>query len=231
MKCAVHREVDATGFCRNCGKAMCSVCARPVREVLYCEDCLALGMGVPAVPLPPPPAADPYSRPGYVPPAFVTPGSPLPPVPPGKSGAIAFLLGLFPGLGAVYNGEYNKALLHIVIFTALLVGLVSAASADDVSVGAVITMALLLAGFVFFMAFDAMRVSQAKSTGQAVNDPLNELSKNLPVGPIVLIGIGALLLLSNFRVFDFFHLSIGRLWPLILIGGGVLMFRNRTGRP
>ena len=38
MKCAVHPEVDATGFCRNCGKAMCSVCARPVREVLYCGE-------------------------------------------------------------------------------------------------------------------------------------------------------------------------------------------------
>ena len=41
MKCAVHTEVDATGYCRNCGKPMCPACARPVRDVLYCEDCLA----------------------------------------------------------------------------------------------------------------------------------------------------------------------------------------------
>ena len=41
MKCAVHPDVDATGFCRNCGKPMCPVCVRPVRDVLYCEDCLA----------------------------------------------------------------------------------------------------------------------------------------------------------------------------------------------
>ena len=33
MKCAVHGEVDATGFCRNCGKAMCAACVRPVRDV------------------------------------------------------------------------------------------------------------------------------------------------------------------------------------------------------
>ena len=32
MKCAVHPEVDATGFCRNCGKAMCPACVRPVRD-------------------------------------------------------------------------------------------------------------------------------------------------------------------------------------------------------
>ena len=231
MKCAVHPEVDATGFCRNCGKAMCSVCARPVREVLYCENCLAQGMGVPSV-TPPPPAANPYAAPGYAPPAFVPPTASQTAVPPARpAGAIAFILGLFPGLGAVYNGEYNKALIHIVIFTALLVGLVSAADADDVSVGAVITMALLLAGFEFFMAFDAMRVSQAKGSGPVVSDPLTDFSKNLPLGPVVLIGVGALLLLSNFRVFEFFHLSLSRLWPLILIGAGVLMFRNRTGQP
>ncbi len=37
MKCAVHTEADASGYCRNCGKAMCSVCVRPVHDVLYCE--------------------------------------------------------------------------------------------------------------------------------------------------------------------------------------------------
>lgn len=230
MKCAVHPEVDATGFCRNCGKALCGTCARPVREVLYCENCLAAGMGM-APPTPQPqPISDPYSQPAYTQPGFVPPGAPIPAQlpPPRPSGAIAFVLGLFPGLGAVYNGEYNKALIHVVVFIALIVGLVSAADADDVSAGAIVTLALLLAGFVFYMAFDAMRVSQAKSLGQTINDPLNELTKNMPVGPIVLIGIGALLLLSNFRVFEFFHLSIGRLWPLILVGVGVVMFRNRA---
>jgi hypothetical protein len=226
MKCAVHPEVDATGFCRNCGKALCGICARPVREVLYCEDCLASGMGMPA-PASQPPASNPYAQPGYVPPAIPVPP---PAIRSSNSGAVAFMLGLFPGLGAVYNGEYNKALLHLVIFTALILGLVEAANTDDFSAGVVVVLALLLAGFVFYMAFDAMRVSQAKSAGEPINDPLNDFSKNLPLGPIILIGIGALLLLSNFRVFEFFHLSLGRLWPLILIAAGAVMFRNRTGR-
>ncbi len=233
MKCAVHSEVDATGFCRNCGKAMCSVCARPIRDVLYCENCLAAGMGIaaPVVP-PPPPPANPYAEPVSAPPAFIPP--PVAAVPPPErgaaSGAIAFVLGLFPGLGAVYNGEYNKALVHLVIFTALIFGLVNAADSDDVGAGAIVVLSLLLAGFVFYMAFDAMRVAQAKTSGQTISDPLNEVSKNLPVGPIILIGIGALMLLSNFRVFQFFHLSLGKLWPLILVGAGLLMFRNRASR-
>ena len=130
MKCAVHQDVDAIGYCRNCGKALCSVCARPIRDVLYCEDCLAGAVGIPAPPPAANPAATPYTAPsspyGYVPPPVA--GS-IPPVPPRASTAgspgVAFVLGLFPGLGAVYNGEYNKALIHIVVFAAMIVGLSS----------------------------------------------------------------------------------------------------------
>ena len=224
MKCAVHPEVDATGFCRNCGKAMCSACARPVRDVLYCENCLASGMGM--APPPPPqtatndPYSQPYTQPGYVPPAAVPP----PQIGSGR-GAVAFVLGLFPGLGSVYNGEYNKALIHIVVFAAMIFGLAS----DDVSDSAKAFLGILLGGFVLYMAFDSMRVAQAKATGQPNDDPLNNFSKNLPLGPVFLIGIGVLFLLSNFRIFDYLHISLGRLWPLFLIGAGVLMFRKRVG--
>jgi hypothetical protein len=219
MKCAVHPEVDATGFCRNCGKALCGVCARPVREVLYCEDCLASSMGM----------HTPASQPSTVdPPPPYAYTAPLPPPRSGKgTPAVAFMLGLFPGLGAVYNGEYNKALIHIVVFCALIFGLTSG---EDLSAGAYTVLGILLGGFVLYMAFDAMRVAQAKGTGEASTDPLEGLGKNWPVGPIVLIGVGALILLSNFRFFEFFHLSLSRLWPLILIAVGVLMFRNRLGR-
>ena len=41
MKCAVHAEVEATGYCRNCGKALCPACTREVKGALYCEECLA----------------------------------------------------------------------------------------------------------------------------------------------------------------------------------------------
>jgi hypothetical protein len=34
-------EVEAAGFCRNCGKAMCAECKREVQGALYCETCLA----------------------------------------------------------------------------------------------------------------------------------------------------------------------------------------------
>jgi hypothetical protein len=210
MKCAVHPEVDATGYCRNCGKALCAVCVRPVRDVFYCEDCLASVLGHPA----PAPAA----------PAAVVTSASAAPTHAGNPGA-AFVLGfLFPGLGAVYNGQYNKALVHIVVFAAFILGLSS-----DMDGGMKAVFGILLAGFIFYMAFDAMRTAQAKQRGETPADPLESWSKNRPVGPIILIVLGAVFLLNNFDWFPFYRLV--RFWPLILIAVGALMFRNRlSGR-
>jgi hypothetical protein len=233
MKCAVHTDVDATGYCRNCGKPMCSACARPVRDVLYCEDCLAavMGHGTPA-PAPAPAAPGFTSRPAESSPAgpATTPAMPAYTPPPGapyqirpagsSSPTIAFILGLFPGLGAIYNGQYNKGLIHIAIFASIIVAL-----STDIGEGLGAMLGIFLAGFVFYCAFEAMRTAQAKLAGTVPTDPLESWSKERPIGPIILIGLGALLLLNNFRFFDFIRL--GRFWPVILIGVGLYMFRNR----
>jgi hypothetical protein len=137
--------------------------------------------------------------------------------------AAAFVLGFVPGLGAIYNGEFNKALIHIVVFAAIIVGISSGLDA-----GPTVALALLLAGFVFYMAFDAMRTAQARQAGTATVDPLESWSRNRPIGPIILIVIGGLLLLNNFDWFPFWRFS--RMWPLVLIVVGVLMFRNRLDR-
>ena len=84
--------------------------------------------------------------------------------------------GIFSGLGAVYNGEYNKALIHIVVFAAMIVGLSS-----DIGAGADTALGLLLAGFIFYMAFDAMRTAKAKALGAATVDPLESWSKERPL--------------------------------------------------
>jgi len=211
MKCAVHTDVDATGYCRNCGKAMCAVCVRPVRDVLYCEDCLAnvLGHGSGA-------AAE-----LAVPTAGIPPASTAPAPEHGANPGLAFVLGfLFPGLGAVYNGQYNKALIHIVVFATFILGLSS-----DMDGGMKAVLGILLGGFVFYMGFDAMRTAQAHRRGEVPVDPLQSWSKERPIGPIILIVVGALFLLNNFDLLPFYRIE--RFWPLILIVVGILMFRNR----
>jgi hypothetical protein len=214
MNCAVHTGVEATGYCRNCGKAMCPACIRQVRDVLYCEDCLAGVMGLSPV--------QPVAGVG----ALAPPPGPLPTASPTKASSnpgVAFFLGFIPGLGAIYNGEYNKALIHIVVFAALIVGLSS-----DPDEGVAVTLALLLAGFVFYMAIDAMRTARARLDGAPVPDPLESWSKNRPIGPMILIALGAFFLLKNFGFFDFFRVR-EFFWPVVLIGAGLLMLRNRLG--
>jgi hypothetical protein len=211
MKCAVHPDVEASGFCRNCGKPMCPACVRPVRDVLYCEECLAKVVGL--APTPTAVTAEGVSAP-------VLPA----PAPPGQgSSVLAFLLGLIPGLGAIYNGEYNKALLHIVIFAGIILGITL-----DLGEGAQAVLICALIVFPFYMAIDAVRTLKAKQTGENYQDPLENWTKQKAFGPILLIGLGALFLLRNFGFFDFFRMR-ELFFPLILIGIGVWLLRNRIG--
>lgn len=194
MKCAVHGEVDATGFCRNCGKALCRECTRDVRGVLYCEPCLA---------------------------AIVS--HPTPDARAGSNPTVAFLLGFVPGLGAVYNGEYIKAVVHVAIFVILF----SAGVNGDLSPGSEATLWICISAFWLYMAIDAHRSAKLRLAGNVAADPFASWGKDKPVGPIILIGLGIIILLEKFGIF-----SIRRLfdfWPVLLIGAGLLMLRNRMG--
>jgi hypothetical protein len=214
MNCAVHADTEASGYCRNCGKAMCAACSHRVRDVLYCEDCLAQHVGLPAAPTVA--AVDAPANPGaYIPaatPQFRKDNSPV----------LAFLLGFVPGLGAVYNGEYNKAIIHVVVFGAIILGV-----ASDLGESLQGLLIFALCVFPFYMAIDAMRSAKAKATGQPLADPFENWSGQRPLGPIILIGIGALFLLNNFGFFEFFR--VRQIFvPLLLIGIGFFMLKNRV---
>jgi hypothetical protein len=186
---------------------MCSVCVRPVRDVLYCEECLAQVLG--------------HTQPDSTPAMANAATRDSRGGPHASNPAVAFVLGfLFPGLGAVYNRQYNKALIHMVIFATFILLLSS-----DMDGGMKAVLGILLAGLIFYMAFDSMRTAQAQRSGEVPADPLQSWSMGRPLGPIILIVIGALLLLNNFGLFPFYRIE--RLWPLILIAVGILMFRNR----
>jgi Domain of unknown function (DUF5668) len=216
MNCAVHADTEASGYCRNCGKAMCVACSHRVRDVLYCEDCLAQHVGLPPAPTPPIVAPDAPANPGvYTPQA-------TPQLRQGNSPVLAFLLGFVPGLGAIYNGEYNKAIMHVVIFGAIILGMSS--DLGD-SIQNLLIFALVI--FPFYMAIDAMRSAKARATGQPLADPFENWTGQRPLGPIILIGIGALFLLNNFGFFEFFR--VRQIFvPLLLIGIGFFMLKNRV---
>ncbi len=219
MNCAVHSDLDAVGYCRNCGKAMCSTCVRPVRDVLYCEDCLAGIVGIPApTPVATPPAGSPYQM----------PASSLPPGSPSQarsSPLLAFFLGFLPGMGAFYNEQYGKGMIHLAIFLVLFITGID----GSMSGGAEAALWICVAGLWVYMPIEAYRTAKARQTGETVSDPLDSFTKERPIGPMLLIGAGVLLLLHNFDWFPWYRIS-QFFWPAVLIGAGVLMMRNRLDR-
>jgi hypothetical protein len=219
MKCAVHTEADATGFCRNCGKPMCPECIRPVRDVLYCEDCLATILGHPAAA-----SQQAAPAPGYAPQVPIAAVPPIAHSGAGSNPALAFFLGFLPGLGAFYNEQYGKGMIHLAIFLLLFITGVNGLDNG----GAEAALWICISAFWIYMPIDALRTAQAKRSGQTLTDPLDSFSKEKPVGPIILIGVGILLLLSNFEWFQWYR--IARFWPLVLIAVGVFMFMNRMER-
>jgi len=220
MNCANHPENQSVAFCRTCGKPLCANCTRSVHGVIYCESCLAARLE--GVQPPPPPAAG-FASSGPV----ATPGA-------GPNPALAGVLaGFFPfGVGAVYCGQYAKGLAHLVIFTLVVLG----ASSGSETMGIVFGFAI--AGFYFYQIIDAVRTARAIQLGQPPPDPFGlgttfstsfspadrmDVSK-VPVGALVLIGLGVIFLLHTLDIWDF---SGRRVWPLVLIGIGAFLLLRR----
>jgi len=230
MNCPNHADAPAVAYCRTCGKALCANCTRPVRGVIYCEDCLGAKMeGVPA------------GAAGFVPGTFSpAPGPMAPPPPqPGSSGpnpAVAGILaGFFPfGVGAVYTGQYAKGLAHLVIFGLLFAGANAAGRHDNDALQTVCILGLVF--FVIYQIIDAVRSARAIQVGLPPPDPYGlaatfsggtkiETSR-IPMGAIVLILLGVLFLLHTMGLGEY---GLDRFWPLILIFVGAWMFARNWG--
>ncbi len=221
MNCATHNDIAAVAFCRTCGKPLCGTCTRDVRGVIYCEPCLAARLEGTA------PAA------GVVPPSAVYPavGAPVMGVPvPGRgpNPTVAGILGAIPfGVGAVYNGQYAKGLAHLFIFVMLIYGANNAGRWDFV-------FGIAIPFFIIYQIIDAVRTARALQEGQPAPDPMGLGqafsmgekfdSGKVPVGAVVLIGLGVLFLLHTMGIMEY---GFDRFWPLLLVFfGGWLFYRN-----
>jgi TM2 domain-containing membrane protein YozV len=74
---------------------------------------------------------------------------------------LAALLGLIPGVGAMYNGQLIKGLIHVLIFAVL----VSAAHVYGI-------FGLFIAGWVCYQVFEAYHTAKARRDGEPLPDPL-----------------------------------------------------------
>ena len=182
----------AAGYCRQCGKPLTPETLREVQGAYYCADCL--GSWVQQGPTRRQKSAE------------------------GRA-ATAAALGIIPGLGAVYNGEYIKALIHVLIFATLIW------AANNVSD----LFGLAIAAFVIYMPIEAYQTAKAKAmsarSGSATGASDSLQRRRETIGPLLLIAIGTLALLNELNIIDFDRII--SFWPLGLIALGVWLLMKR----
>ncbi len=238
MNCANHPETPAIAYCRECGKPLCETCRHLVDGTVFCDEHSPLGAPPGTPPIASPyaggysaPPTHPYTAPEATPYTATHPSARHPASDPGASPGLAFLLGFIPGVGAIYNGQYVKGLIHVVILGILI----SIVSNDDTSGNLQPLFGMMIAVWVFYMAFEAYHTAKRRQLGQPVDEfsslvPRSGQPSRFPLAPTVLIAVGLLFLLHNLDI-----LRIGqviRYWPVALIGLGVYMlFERLSGRP
>ena len=204
-------ENPVVGYCRACGKALDAASVHTAHGTIYCLDHLPAG---------PPPA-------GFSDPADASPytSKTPPPVPHSDvSPGVAFVLGLIPGVGAIYNGQYAKGLVHVFIVGMLF----TLVSSNDIG-GFEPLFGVLIPAFFGYMAFEAYHTAKLRRLGQPV-DEFSSLvpghgGSRFPAAPILLIALGVVFLLNNLELVELRRLL--RYWPVMLIVLGVYMLYLR----
>jgi len=195
MKCSYHPAVDSQEVCSACRKFLCSECAHKIKGKAYCQDCLIEGAEW----------------------ASTIKGLRLPADAPKR----AALCAIIPGLGAVYNAEYLKAIAYFAVWAAL--AMMSSRVSSVFGFGGFV--------FIIFTMFDAYRSAEARvrrriQAGAFADEPPKE-DKTLIGWGVFLIILGVIFLLHS--LIPFYYLN--RFWPLIFILlGAFLVYRALQSR-
>jgi hypothetical protein len=145
------------------------------------------------------------------------------------SPGLALFLGMIPGVGAIYNGQYAKGMVHAIIW-GVLMSIANSEAAHGMEPVFVMTVVAWMA----YMAFEAYHTARKRRMGEAVDEysslvSLSGRSDQIPVAAVVLIILGILLLLHTLDLLNFDR--VVRFWPVLLIAAGVYLLYGRfTGR-
>jgi hypothetical protein len=233
-------ELKIAGYCRACGRSLFEADVHYAEGTIYCAEHAPKSatprtegsVPPPVSATPPLPASEPFaSAPPPQAASFRSPyGSPYgsaapPPVPDyGVSPGIAFVLGLIPGVGAIYNGQYAKGLIHVFIL-----GLMFTIVGDNLAGGLEPLVGLLIAVFWAYMPFEAYHTAQKRRQGLPVDEfsglAASGPGSRFPVAPVLLIVIGAFFLLNNLGLVELRRII--RYWPALLIAAGVYLLWAR----
>ena len=204
MNCTKHFEVAASTVCANCLQPFCSQCLVRVGERQFCIGCFSQSPNPTPRPLSPPaPSTEPMCSPGT-----------------------AFALGLIPGVGAICNGEYLKAFVHVLIF-GFLVSLAGSSKVGSFEP----LFGIMTAAFFFYMPLQAYHTAKRntlQAAGFQVKDrPANKQEEDLWTG-VILTLMGCLLFVNEWV--DGFLEGALRFWPVVLVGFGAYKVRQHFDR-
>jgi hypothetical protein len=199
MNCAYHSKNPAVVDCHRCARALCTACDHRIRGFPYCQDCIVAGVEV----------LQQQTRTNV-----------LPEIRRSNSPLVATLLSFVPGLGAAYNGQTSKAIVHFAVFASFFQ---LAIVTESVEYG----LPLFVAGFFgtwLFSAVDAYRTAQLLRAGLAPDTEQDVIARRLYGSPlawsITLIVLGAIFLAQQmFGV----RLPVRQVLPALLIVLGAYM--------
>ena len=193
MYCSYHGSSIARVQCASCARALCPVCDHRIKGYPYCQDCIVKGIESLS--------SNYYNG-----------------AKPKSKARLAALWALLPGMGAVYNRQNLKAVVHFVTVMGLF-QLMRVNIAEGL---------FALAGFLFYIysIVDAYRTSESIAQGEspAAGEERfkRKLVKRAPMVGVSLMIVGVILVIQVVRPFAF--LNFARLFPvlLILLGGYLL---------
>lgn len=202
LYCTYHPTNPGVVQCNQCARRLCSACDHRIRGFPFCQDCIVAGVEMLRHEAEANGAKVPYRS---------------------SSPFVATLLSFVPGLGAAYNGQTAKAIVHFAIFASFF------------------QMAVLTQGLQFFVlgvlgtwlfaAVDACRTAQLIRAGLSPETEEDVIARRLYGNPlawgITLIVIGTLFLLHT--LLDV-QLPVRRLLPIALVALGAYMLFDYVRR-
>ena len=202
LYCAYHPKNPAVVQCNQCARRLCAGCDHRIRGFPFCQDCIVAGVELLR-----------HQSQSPATPATYRKSSPF----------VATLLSFVPGLGAAYNGQTAKALVHFAVFASFF---------QMAVLTGVHLFVLGVLGTWLFAAVDACRTAQLMRAGFAPDTEEDVITRRLYGNPFAwgatLIVIGTLFLLHTLLGVQ---LPVQKLLPVALVVlGAYMLFDYARGR-
>jgi hypothetical protein len=200
LYCSYHPKNAGVVQCNQCARQLCSACDHRIRGFPFCQDCIVAGVEM-------------LRQESQSSPISYRSSSPF----------IATLLSFVPGLGAAYNGQTAKAIVHFAIFSSFFQMAVLTQGVPFFILGVL--------GTWLFAAVDACRTAQLIRAGLSPDTEEDVITRRLYGNPfawgITLVIIGTLFLLHTLLGVQF---PVRQFLPVALVALGAYMLFDYVRR-